>query len=201
MAFVHGLLLAFGLILPLGVQNVFLFNQGARQPRLVQALPAVFTAALCDLCLILLAVFGVSLLVLQIAWFRWLLIGAGVLFLLYIGWLTWRSAAEQEMETANVAAFSPKRQMMFAASVSLLNPHAILDTIGVIGTNSLQYSGMDKVMFTTACALVSLLWFFALAWAGRLVGRLNRKLLVGFNRVSAVIMWGSAGYLLWNLFA
>ncbi len=28
-AIIHGIILAFGLIIPLGVQNVFVFNQGA----------------------------------------------------------------------------------------------------------------------------------------------------------------------------
>lgn len=32
-AFIHGALLAFGLILPLGIQNIFIFNQGATQKR------------------------------------------------------------------------------------------------------------------------------------------------------------------------
>lgn len=30
-AFIYGLILAFGLIIPLGVQNIFVFNQGASQ--------------------------------------------------------------------------------------------------------------------------------------------------------------------------
>ena len=44
----HGFILALGLILPLGVQNVFVFNQGAVQSRFVKALPAIITASLCD---------------------------------------------------------------------------------------------------------------------------------------------------------
>ena len=57
---IHALLLAFGLILPLGVQNVFVFNQGANQRTIKQALPAVVTASVCDTILILVAVLGVS---------------------------------------------------------------------------------------------------------------------------------------------
>ena len=34
-AILHGIILAFGLIVPLGVQNVFVFNQGALQPTFV----------------------------------------------------------------------------------------------------------------------------------------------------------------------
>ncbi|ALA71771.1 lysine transporter [Geobacillus stearothermophilus 10] len=55
-AFLHGLILAFGLIFPLGVQNVFILTQGAIQRRWRRALPAVLTASLCDTLLILLAV-------------------------------------------------------------------------------------------------------------------------------------------------
>ena len=57
---IHALLLAFGLILPLGVQNVFVFNQGANQRTIKQALPVVVTASVCDTILILVAVLGVS---------------------------------------------------------------------------------------------------------------------------------------------
>ena len=43
-AILHGIILAFGLIIPLGVQNVFVFNQGALQPKFSRALPVVITA-------------------------------------------------------------------------------------------------------------------------------------------------------------
>lgn len=201
MAFLHGFLLAFGLILPLGVQNVFVFNQGATQPRYVKALPVVLTASLCDLLLILLAVTGVSVLVLQFAWFKYILLVGGVLFLLYMGWVTWKSGAapnEEDPEAPSATQTAPvsaKKQILFAASVSLLNPHAILDTVGVIGTSSLQYAGADRVWFTAACIAVSILWFFSLAAAGHWVGRLNPNFLPMLNRVSALVMWGSAVYL------
>ena len=35
---------------------------------------------------------------------------------------------------------SAKKQIGFAISVSLLNPHAIMDTVGVIGTSASVYS-------------------------------------------------------------
>lgn len=200
-AILHGFILAFGLILPLGAQNVFVFNQGALQPSLWRAMPVVITAALCDALLILLAVLGVSLVVLSVAWLKTLLYAIGVLFLLYMGFLTWRSRpnVDQKQETVQ---FSAKRQVMFAGSVSLLNPHAILDTIGVIGTSSLHYAGGAKWGFTVACILVSCLWFFGLSIAGRLTGKLDRsgRLMRGLNMVSALIMWGVALYMAWTLF-
>lgn len=79
-AILHGFVLAFGLILPLGAQNVFVFNQGAAQPTLWRAAPVVLTAAACDALLILLAVLGVSLVVLTVAWLKTVLYVIGVCF-------------------------------------------------------------------------------------------------------------------------
>ena len=199
-AILHGLVLAFGLILPLGAQNVFVFNQGAAQPTIWRALPVVVTAFLCDMLLILLAVLGVSLVVLTIAWLKTVLYAVGVCFLLYMGYLTWRSRPTTDNSEAQ--QFAAKRQVMFAASVSLLNPHAILDTIGVIGTSSLSYTGAEKWGFTIACVIVSCLWFFGLAIAGRTAGRLDRsgRLLRSLNIISAIIMWGLALYMASQLF-
>ncbi len=197
-AFIHGFILALGLILPLGVQNVFVFNQGAIQPTVGRMLPAVVAAALCDTLLILLAVGGVSVLVLSVAWVKTLLIGIGVLFLAYAGWITWQTTPSSLDNQTGTETWPVKRQILFALSVSLLNPHAILDTIGVIGTSSLTYAGSAKLAFVAACILVSWCWFCLLAAAGKMV-RASAKsalLFTGINRISAVIMWVSAGYLL-----
>ncbi|GAA5345463.1 L-lysine exporter family protein LysE/ArgO [Planifilum fimeticola] len=195
LAFVHGLVLALGLILPLGVQNVFIFNQGAIQPRLVRAMPAVLTATFCDAMLILLAVTGVSLVVLTVNWLRYALLGIGVLFLLYMGWVTWRSGGDSPEERQTGSAISPREQVMFAGSVSLLNPHAIMDTVGVIGASSLQYAGAEKMGFTVACILVSFLWFVFLAVAGRVLKKMKPGFIPVLNKLSAFFIWASAVYM------
>ncbi|UHA73818.1 LysE/ArgO family amino acid transporter [Paenibacillus sp. 481] len=197
-AMLHGIILAFGLILPLGVQNVFIFNQGASQPSLWRAAPAFITASLCDTLLIVMAVQGVSLVVLTVPMLKQLIFGIGILFLLYMGWIVWRSQANR---VERQEALPLRRQVLFAASVSLLNPHAILDTIGVIGTSSLVYSDAQKWAFTGATVIVSWCWFAGLACAGRWVGSLHSsgRLLFALNRVSAFIIWGIALYLLMQL--
>lgn len=198
-AFLHGIILAFGLILPLGVQNVFVFSQGATQPSLLRALPAGVTAAICDTLLILLAVFGLSLIVLQFEWLRITLMTIGIIFLLYMGYSIWRS---NPANTENSEALPIKKQILFALSVSLLNPHAILDTIGVIGTSALKYSGTEQIMFTVACVFISWLWFFGLTLTGASFKKLDGsgKLMRLFNKCSAVFIWATACYLASSLF-
>lgn len=190
-AVLHGFVLALGLILPLGVQNTFVFTQGAVHRRLAAALPAVLTAGVCDTLLITLAIGAAALIEQTVPVVRPALTGIGVLFLLYMGWATWRTVPE--MENAG-GQWPARRQVLFAASVSLLNPHAILDTVGVIGTNSLAYQGAPRLGFALACVAVSWCWFFGLATAGHVLGLAagQTALRRWLNRVSAVIMWGVA---------
>ncbi|MBP1933804.1 LysE/ArgO family amino acid transporter [Ammoniphilus resinae] len=194
----HGMILAFGLILPLGVQNVFVFSQGATQPHIFQALPATITASLCDTLLILLAVFGVSAIVLQFEWLRLILMTAGILFLVYMGYAIWKSVPTT---TNTNKALSIRQQIFFALSVSLLNPHAVLDTVGVIGTSALKYAGTEQVFFTIACITVSWIWFLGLTLAGMVMKKLDGKggLMNLFNKCSALFIWGTAIYLMGGL--
>ncbi|MFC4778854.1 LysE/ArgO family amino acid transporter [Paenibacillus sp. GCM10023252] len=191
---IHGLILGFGLILPLGVQNVFVFNTGATQPSYRRALPVILTASLCDTVLILFAVMGLSLVVLNFTWLQSILYGAGCLFLLYMGWVLWKSKPSTGEESHSA---DPRRQVLFTASISLLNPHAILDTVGVIGTNSLSYDGSEKWIYTLTLVFVSWVWFFGLAFAGRQVGKRYAAgiFLARMNKVSACIIWGVALYM------
>lgn len=194
-AILHGIILAFGLIIPLGVQNVFVFNQGALQPKFSRALPVVITAGICDTILIVSAVSGVSLLVLTFGWLENIILSVGIVFLIYMGVVLWRtrvSATEIDGQT-----FSMRRQIIFAASISLLNPHALLDTVGVIGTNSLSYSGNVRFAFSLTTIIVSWLWFFGLAISGRYFGKLDQsgKLMALLNKVSALVVWGVAAYM------
>ncbi|PRA03467.1 MULTISPECIES: LysE/ArgO family amino acid transporter [unclassified Paenibacillus] len=195
---IHAVVLAFGLILPLGVQNVFIFNQGMSQRRYTHALPAVITAGISDTLLIGAAVGGVSLILLQWPLLANVLYGAGSLFLLYMAWSIWRSSESVE---SSQTVMSAGRQIAFAASVSLLNPHALLDTVAVIGTSSLQYEGVERMYFALTAAVVSWIWFLGLAGAGRVIGRTDRtgRISLMFNRLSAVVMVGLAVMMLWKL--
>lgn len=193
-AFLYGLILALGLIIPLGVQNIFVFNQGATQPKLGSAMPSVLAAFLCDTLLILCAVLGLSVIIFTIPWLKKIIFTMGIIFLVYMGWVTWNSTSHLDHD---IKPLAPKYQVGFAFSVSLLNPHALLDTIGVIGTSSLNFTGEEKYAFTFACIFVSFCWFFALAISGHYLKKIDKS---GFgiryiNKVSAIIIWCVSGYM------
>jgi L-lysine exporter family protein LysE/ArgO len=198
-ALVHGVVLAVGLIVALGPQNVFVFQQGAAQPRFRRALPTVVTAGLSDTLLVSLAVFGVSLAVLRYAWLQRALFGVGALFLVYVGWSVYRSPT---LSVDGGEALSVERQIGFTASVSLLNPHAILDTVGVIGTSALGYEGSSRWLFAGGVVAVSWLWFVGLAASGRLLGRSGsagaEAVAARLDTLSAVVIWAVAAYMAWR---
>jgi len=186
-AIFHGILLAFGLILPLGAQNVFVFNQGANHKSLKKSLPVIITASLCDTLLILLAVLGVTLFLNAFPTLKLIIYIIGLLFLLYMAYSIWN---ERPANQDKSDAMSAKKQIGFAMSVSLLNPHAIMDTIGVIGTSATAYVGHNRIAFTIACIVVSWLWFMSLAYTGKIIGSIDKQgnIIVILNKVSAIII-------------
>jgi len=197
-SFIHGIILALALILPPGPQNLFIFLQGINQSKFIHSFPVLITASLADTILILVAIFGVSTIVLTLPSIKILLILGGILFLIYMGWLSWNSNHFKNSQFNEIEHWSLKKKIFFTLSVSLLNPHAILDTIGVIGTSSLSYTGNIKASFAIACILVSWVWFTFLIIAGTLMSKFSYFIPL-FNKISAVIMWMSAIYLIKNL--
>lgn len=100
-------------------------------------------------------------------------------------------------------AWTAKRQIGFTSSVSLLNPHALIDTLAVIGGSAMAYTAWaDRIAFGVASAAVSWLWFFGRSVTGHMVGKvaLRQSSLQALNRVSAVMMWASAIYLAYIIY-
>ncbi|MDT0656384.1 LysE/ArgO family amino acid transporter [Staphylococcus chromogenes] len=184
---IHGILLALGLILPLGAQNVFVFNQGANQKKFRRALPVIITAGLCDTFLIVIAILGVSLILISMPSLQLVIYIVGFLFLMYMAWSLW---TEKPSNIEDIEPMSPKKQVVFALSVSLLNPHAIMDTVGVIGTSASIYDGHEKLVFSLATISVSWVWFIFLAVLGRITGKFDKtgKYIVILNKVSSIIV-------------
>lgn len=197
-AIIHGFILALGLILPLGAQNVFIFNQGANHQSFKHTLPVVITAGFCDTLLITVAVLGVSVILLSFPTLQIVLFMIGLIFLLYIAWSLWR---EKPGNVESHRTMGPLKQVSFAFSVSILNPHAIMDIVGVIGTSATAYNGFDKFAFTLTTIAVSWIWFIGLAIAGKTVGKIDTsgRLLILLNKISSIIILVVAAIIVKNI--
>ena len=199
-AFLHGIFLGLGLILPLGMQNIFIFNQGASHAKFINAFPSIITAIICDSFFISLTVLGASqaaVLLLEHVMIKNMMIFLGSLFLIYLGFLSWNSKSHYKQSES----LSARQQILFTLSVSILNPHAIIDSVAVIAANALSYSHSERLMFGAGCIFVSWLWFPSLAYIGKKIRDMDNtaQYILLINKISAIIVWIISLSLLFNL--
>jgi len=200
--FTAGMLLSLSLIMAIGPQNAHVLRMGLQRQHLWLT---VAVCALADIALISLGVFGLAQLGGLSDKLLGALIGAGVLFLAVYGWqafLRFRSpTARTPGSQPTPPAPTSRRQAVFSAlAFSWLNPHAWLDTAVLIGTASLAYGPASQV-FGLGAATGSLIWFVgfgaAAFWMGRRLNSLHLwRVLDG---MVALMMWGTAGWLLVSL--
>ena len=185
-AYLTGLALGLALIVPIGAQNVFVFGQGVSlgMPR---ALWAVVGAAVCDTLLILLGAAGTSALLHSVPGLRPAMLIAGSAFLAYLGVKSLRTRpADIDDETG---VWSRGRVLRRTAAVTLLNPHAILDTVGVLGAAVTAQAAATRGVFAAGAVTASWLWFLLLAGAAHGMRRfLTKERRVWFDRVSGLIL-------------
>jgi len=189
----QGFVLSLGLIVAIGAQNVFVLTQGARghRPWLVAG---VCTA--CDALLIFVGVGGVGLAAAQNPLASSLLALGGVLFLAVYGLRALKNALRGESLGLDSEAqkASLKAIVLTALGVSLLNPHALLDTVVLIGGLSARLDAPGRFSFGLGAALASGCWFFSLSLGGRLLAPVLRRP-VAWRVLDALVcltMWGLA---------
>lgn len=186
-SFSSGLVLGLALIVPIGAQNVFVINQSIAvgMPR---ALAAVAAAGVCDTILIIAGAAGASAILIGVPGLRPILLLAGALFLVYLGVRSLRASAPDEHTTTH-ESLSLRAVATRTASVSLLNPHAILDTVGVLGAAIVAQEATQRVLFATGTLTASWVWFLAIALAASAARQLlTPRRRVWVDRISGLIL-------------
>ena len=163
--YLNGLLLGLSLIMALGPQNIFLIKQGARRNH--AALSSVI-CLICDVILACASVIGLRGVIgdhptLQI-WIIWL--GAGFLFYYAIKNLSSGLSRKAKNVASEHQAHNRMQIVFFALGFSLLNPHAIIDTLVIIGSGSSQFPE-HELIFLSGVITASFLWFSSLFFTTR----------------------------------
>lgn len=184
-----GLGLGLSLIVAIGAQNVFVLRQGIRREHV---LAVVIVCAVSDALLIVAGVAGLGFLLQSAPWLvvvaRW----AGALFLLGYGLLAarraWRGGEELVVDaptapapaagsTGGTAVQTSVRTGTRLAPVVLttlaltwLNPHVYLDTVLMLGSIAATH-GDQRWLFAAGAIVASVLWFTALGFGARHLGR------------------------------
>jgi len=160
LVYFNGLALGLSLIMALGPQNVFLIRQGARRKHAVLSALVCFC---CDVILVCVSVTGLhELIALHPSLQLWMTC-FGTAFLLYYGGCALRNGLSRTtVETASQHEVSNRLQIvLLSLGFSLLNPHAIIDSLVIIGGGSAQFPEHQTV-FLLGVLTSSLLWFASL---------------------------------------
>lgn len=181
-----GLGLGLSLIVAIGAQNVFVLRQGIRREHV---LAVVVICALSDAALIAAGVAGLGFVISAAPWLvvvaRW----AGALFLLTYGILAarraWRGGEELVVETSDsspsaslassgVTATLTRTRLtpviLTTLALTWLNPHVYLDTVLMLGSIAATH-GDERWLFAGGAIAASILWFTALGFGARYLGR------------------------------
>lgn len=181
-----GLGLGLSLIVAIGAQNVFVLRQGIRREHV---LAVVIICALSDAALIAAGVAGLGFVISAAPWLvvvaRW----AGALFLLTYGALAarraWRGGEELDVDATDAASLGAPAAggttstmtrtrlapvVLTTLALTWLNPHVYLDTVLMLGSIAATH-GDQRWLFAVGAMAASLLWFTALGFGARYLGR------------------------------
>ncbi|MBW7862017.1 MAG: amino acid transporter [Rhodocyclaceae bacterium] len=166
--FLTGFGVSAGLIMAIGAQNAHVLRQGLRREHVGMT---IAVCALCDAALIVLGVAGLG--GLFSAHPDWMALAryGGAAFLGWYGLRALRSALRGDASVA-LAGDRPQRlsrrqALGAAAGFSLLNPHAYLDTVVLIGSIGSQQAEDLQPLFTAGAVSASIAWFALLGYGAR----------------------------------
>lgn len=162
--FFEGFLLQGSLIFALGAQNLFVLESGLRRHH---HLTVSFVCFLCDFCLIMLGVAGAATLFTHFPEAKVVVGVLGVFFLLSYGVGKLKTNEEQIiLNQESHKEKNLKKSIFSAISFSVLNPHAYLDGIVLIGGYSSKYSHLvSRLTLGMGAAICSWTWFLILSTA------------------------------------
>lgn len=196
--FLKGMGLGGSLIVAIGTQNAFLLKQGLQRH---YVLACVCVCILCDAMLIMAGVAGMGSVISNNPGFLWWAKAGGAVFLLMYGLraarAAWRPAAMNASVKETPAGFWAVIGM--GLGFSLLNPHAFLDTVVLLGSIGGQHEGNGRFVFAGGAIMASVLWFFTLGFGARYLAPVFAKPVAWrvLDGIIALVMWAIAASLIW----
>jgi L-lysine exporter family protein LysE/ArgO len=167
MIFFHGFLLGLSLITALGPQNLFLIRQGVSNQF------PIWSATICYVCdslLVILSVLGLHTFLIDHINIQIGISLFGIGFLVYYGQSALRRSLYGRMyngSTNDNHEKSLKQIILLSMGFSLLNPHAIIDSVIIVGGGSAQFPD-NPIQFTLGVMTAGLIWFYSLVLMTRL---------------------------------
>lgn len=161
----EGFLLQASLIFALGAQNLFVLESGLRRR---YPITISFVCFLCDLTIITIGVLTTATLLTQYPAVKIIFGIMGAAFLIYYGFNK-IAVKEQDLLLNGIQdqrKGTLKHCVLSAIAFSVINPHAYLDGLILIGGYSSKFSELsERLLFGLGAGVCSLVWFLILSGA------------------------------------
>ncbi|MBL8443490.1 MAG: amino acid transporter [Zoogloeaceae bacterium] len=168
--FLSGFGISAGLIMAIGAQNAHVLRQGLRREHVGMT---ILVCAACDALLILLGVVGLGkVFTANPDWMTIARLGGAA----FLGWYGLRAllsalkgSSMQVDGSDGQRKLTRTQALLAAAGFSLLNPHAYLDTVVLIGSVGSQQADALRPIFAAGAVTASFVWFGMLGYGARML--------------------------------
>lgn len=191
-----GLMLMATLIMPIGMQNAFVLNQGIKRQY------HLFVASFCSIADAVFMSVGVWGGAKVFTTYPWLLLSIGIVgagFMAYYGTLCFKSALKGGNTLSTDSQNRNFKSILLACcAFTILNPHVYIDTIVILGGFAANLTPEQRPWFVFGGVSASFMWFFGLALLGQklapILSKPRSQQIIDW--VIGVMMWVLAFYLL-----
>ena len=187
MFFLKGILMGFAFVAPIGMQNIFVFNNAMSNTTRRAVFNSLFIW-LFDALFSLVAFYGIGALIVQNDAVRLAIMGIGGLLILWIGYTILKSA--RSTVTFGALEPMPLEKVILTAFVAVWgNPQALIDGTLRLGALRGGMTSSEAIPFIVGVVSATATWFFGIAIIFSLFRKkVSPKFLMGVNLVSAIII-------------
>ena len=169
MIYLRGILIGFAFVAPIGMQNIYMFNN-ALSNKMSKALLYNFLVWFCDALFSFAAFYGIGALT------------------SYIGFNIIRSAKQTAIGSDSKKQ-TLKQALMTALIVSWGNPQAMIDGTMMLGASRATLTFEQSILFITGVITASFIWDHGITIGFNLLrDKLPKKFLLAINLISGIIV-------------
>lgn len=187
MIYLRGILIGFAFVAPIGMQNIYMFNN-ALSNKMSKALLYNFLVWFCDALFSFAAFYGIGALISANEIVKIIVMLVGGALTSYIGFNIIRSA-KQTAIGSDSRKQTLKQALMTALIVSWGNPQAMIDGTMMLGASRATLTFEQSILFITGVVTASFIWDHGITIGFNLLrDKLPKKFLLAINLISGIIV-------------
>ena len=187
MIYLRGILIGFAFVAPIGMQNIYMFNN-ALSNKMSKALLYNFLVWFCDALFSFAAFYGIGALISANEIVKIIVMLVGGALTSYIGFNI-IPFAKQTAIGSDSKKQTLKQALMTALIVSWGNPQAMIDGTMMLGASRATLTFEQSILFITGVITASFIWDHGITIGFNLLrDKLPKKFLLAINLISGIIV-------------